>query len=131
MAVPTRLTAREGRRFAFTVGTAFAVLGAISAWRGHYLPPRIMWSVAGVLLLAGVLIPGRLSLLHYWWMELANAISKVTTPVFFGVAYFAILSPMGGLLRAFGRNPLRHREHSGGFWVPSPSGGRSDLESQF
>jgi len=90
-----------------------------------------MWAVAGALLLAGLLIPGRLSRVHYWWMELANAISKVTAPIVVGVAYFAVLSPMGGVMRVFGRNPLRRREHNGGFWLPSPSGGRSDLESQF
>ena len=131
MAVPARLTAREGRRFAFTVGIAFLVLGALSAWRGHELPPRIMWTLGGALLLAGVLIPGRLGRLHHWWMALGNAISKVTAPIVVGLAYFVMLSPIGALMRAFGRNPLRHREDGGGFWMPSPSGGRSDLESQF
>jgi hypothetical protein len=90
-----------------------------------------MWSVAGALLLAGVLIPGRLSRVHYWWMELAHAISRITSPIVIGVTYFAMLTPIGGLLRAFGRNPLRHPEHNGGFWLPPPSGGRSDLGSQF
>jgi len=131
IAVPTRLTAREGRRFAFTVGTAFLVLGALSAWRGHVVPPWILSALGGALLLAGLLIPGRLSLVHHWWMALGKAISKVTSPIVLGAMYFLVLTPFGIVMRAFGRNPLRHRARDGGFWVHVPSDGRSDLESQF
>ena len=131
MAVPARLTAREGRKFAFTVGIAFLVLCAISLWRGHRLPPFILGGLGGVLLLAGVLVPSRLSGVYRWWMALAAAISKVTSPIVVGAAYFLVLSPIGVLIRLLGRNPLRHRERDGGFWVPAPSGGRSNLENQF
>jgi hypothetical protein len=131
VAVPTRLTTREGRKFAFTVGIAFLVLGTISAWRGHHLPPRIMWGLGGGLVLAGIFVPGRLTRLNQWWMALANAISKVTGPIVLGVAYFVVLSPIGAFLRLIGRNPLRHREREGGFWLPAPSDGRSNLDTQF
>lgn len=131
MAVPARLTAREGRRFAFTVGTAFVVLGSISAWRGHTLPPRILWALGGTVLLAGILVPGRLTNVNRWWMSMGNAIGRVTAPIVAGAAYFIVLTPIGMLMRLFGRNPLRHRERDGGYWVPASSGGRSNLESQF
>ena len=131
MAVSARLTAREGRKFAFTVGIAFAVLGALSAWRGHHLPPRILWALGGLLILAGVVVPTRLTRVHTWWMALAHAISRVTAPIAVGGVYFIVLSPIGGLMRLFGRNPLRHQERDGGFWMPAPSGGRSNLENQF
>ena len=131
MGVSARLTAREGRRFAFTVGIAFLVLGAISAWRGHHLPPRILWALGGALLAAGVVIPGRLSGVHRSWMALGHAISKVTAPIVVGAVYFLVVTPIGGLLRLFGRNPLQHREQDGGFWMPASSDGRSDLETQF
>ena len=131
MAVPARLTAREGRRFAFTVGIAFLVLAALSAWRGHHLPPRILGGIGAALLLAGVVVPGRLSRVYRAWMGLASAISKVTAPIVVGAMYFIVLSPIGTLMRLFGRNPLRQRERDGGFWVPAPSGGRSNLENQF
>ena len=131
MGIPTRLTAREGRNFAFTVGIAFIVLGAISAWRGHVILPRIVWAIGGALLLAGLVIPGRLTEVHRMWMELASVLSKVTAPITVGAAYFLVMTPIGGLLRAFGRNPLRHRERKGGFWAPASPGGRSNLETQF
>jgi hypothetical protein len=113
------------------VGIAFVVLAAISAWRGHYLPPRVLGALGAALLLAGVVVPGRLSRVYRAWMGLASAISKVTAPIVVGAMYFVVLSPMGALMRLFGRNPLRHRERDGSFWVPAPSGGRSNLENQF
>ncbi|HVP39742.1 MAG TPA: SxtJ family membrane protein [Candidatus Saccharimonadales bacterium] len=131
MAVPARLTAREGRKFAFTVGIAFLVLAALSAWRGHHLPPRVLGAVGVLLLLAGLVVPGRLGPVQRWWMKLAHAISKVTSPIVVGASYYVVLTPIGWVMRAFGRNPLRHRERDGGFWIPAPSGGRSDLDTQF
>jgi hypothetical protein len=131
MEVSARLTAREGRRFAFTVGIAFLVLGTISAWRGHHLPPRIMWTLGGALVAAGVVMPTRLGGLQRAWLGLAHAISKVTAPIMVSVIYFAVLTPAGYAMRLFGRNPLRHRERNGGFWMPVGMNGRSDLETQF
>ena len=131
MAVPARLTPKEGRRFAFTVGIAFLVLAGLSAWRGHVWPPRVMGVLGGALVIAGIVIPGKLSRLNQWWMALAAAISKVTAPIMVGAAYFLILTPIGWLMRLFGRNPLRHRERNGSLWFPAASGGRSNLETQF
>jgi hypothetical protein len=113
------------------VGAAFLVLGAISAWRGHVLPPRIFFALGGALTAAGVLAPGRLSAVHRGWTAFGHAISKVTSPIVIGAVYFLVLTPIGALIRALGLNPLRHREQNGGFWVPVSSDGRSDLETQF
>ncbi len=129
--IPTRLSATEGRRFAFTVGTAFLVLAAISAWRGHRLPPLVLGGLSGTLLAAGLIVPGRISGIYCAWMGLASAISKVTAPITVGAVYFCVLMPMGVLMRAFGRNPVRHPERNGSFWIPASSDGRSKLENQF
>lgn len=131
MGVPARLTAREGRKFAWTVGAAFVVLGALSAWRGHQLPPKILWGLGGMFLAAGTLVPGQLSGVYRAWMGLATAISKVTSPILVSAVYFLVITPIGFLIRIFGRNPMRHRERDGGFWLPASSNGRSDLENQF
>ena len=131
VAVHTRLSAREGRKFAFTVGIAFLVVGGISAWRGHELPPKIFWALGGILLVAGILVPTRLGLIHRWWMALGNAIGKVMQPIVVSVMYFVVVTPVGLILRMLGRNPLRHPERDGGFWMPAAHDGRSDLEAQF
>lgn len=131
MAVRARLTAAEGRRFAFTVGLAFVAVGGISWWRGHEIVPEVLWAVGGVLLLAGAIVPTRLSRIHGWWMALGHAISKVVQPIVIGAMYFVVITPTAVMLRALGRNPMEHPERDDSYWMPAASGGRSDLETQF
>jgi hypothetical protein len=131
VAIRTRLTPQEGRRFAFTVGIAFLVVGAFSAWRGHDLAPRILWTLGGILLVSGLVIPGRLGPVYRAWMRLGFAIGKVMSPIVVGAMYFVVVTPVGVVLRVLGRNPLRHPERDGGFWMPASSDGRSDLDTQF
>ncbi len=131
--VPARLTPAEGRKFAFPVGAAFAVIGAVAMWRGHETVSYVLWSVSGVLVLAGILIPGKLGPVYRAWMGFALLISKVTTPIFMGITYFLVLAPTGLIMRLLGRNPVVHKPRDGGFWVPRPEGPkrRSDLTRQF
>jgi hypothetical protein len=130
--IPARLSASEGRRFAFTVGAAFLVLAAVAAWRGRTTVPVVLASTGVVLLLCGVAIPSRLGPLYRAWMGLALAISKVTTPIFMGVVYFVVLTPTAFLKRAFGARFAPDRRASS-FWVTRPEGAarRGDLERQF
>ncbi len=129
--IPARLTPAEGRKFAFPVGAAFLALAVLTWWRDTEIVWRVFASLGGILLLAGAVVPGKLGPVYRAWMGLAHAISKVTTPIFMGVVFFVVLTPIGLLMRAVGRQPLRHEEHDGGFWRAAPSGGRADLERQF
>jgi len=129
--IPARLTPAEGRKFAFTVGVAFLLLALVGWWRDKELVEWIFSGLGVVLLLAGVLAPGRLGPIQRGWMAMAHAISKVTTPIFMAVVYFLVVTPIGLLMRIVGHRPLAHREEDGGFWRAAPSGGRADLERQF
>ena len=128
-------SASKGRRFAFTVAAAFAVLGAISYWRGRRIPPAILIGIAVVLALAGLIAPASLGPVERAWMKLAHAISRVTTPIFMGIVYFVLLTPIGFLRRVFGRNPMVHRLEGDGYWITrTPSDAeraRRRMERQF
>lgn len=115
--IPAGLTPREGRKFGLTVGGAFALLGAVLYWRGRATASTGFLAVGAVLILAGIAIPGRLAPVHRAWMGLAHLLSKVTTPIFMGVVYFLVITPMGLVMRLFGRNPLAHRSTSDGYWL--------------
>ena len=129
--IPARLTAKEGRKFALTVGTAFLVLAGITWWRDHLLVSRIFGGVGGVLWVAGLVIPSRLTGVYRAWMGLAHAISKVTTPIFMGLVYFVAIMPIGVIMRMLGRNPIRHRPVNGSFWMPRAEQPRGQLTNQF
>jgi hypothetical protein len=115
--IPARLTAREGRKFGLTVGIAFLVLGGVSRWRGHEVAPVVLWILGGGLTLSGALAPTLLGPVYRAWMGLAHLLSRVTTPLFMGVVYFLVITPMGALMRIFGKNPLVHRLDNGSYWI--------------
>jgi hypothetical protein len=130
--IPARLSRAEGRRFGLTVGGAFLLLGAVARWRGHPVASAVLWSLGGALAAGGLLVPTSLGPVYRGWMKLALMLSKVTTPIFMGLIYFAVFTPMGVVRRLFGRNALvRPQGHS--FWIARAPGSsrRSNLQRQF
>ncbi len=130
--IPARLSPSEGRRFGLTVGIAFLVLAAVlQFWRHKEIAAAVAGTLGVLLVLAALLAPTRLGPVERAWMGLARLISKVTTPIFMGVVFFIVITPIGLLMRLVGRKALVHREERGGFWMAPASGGRSDMERQF
>lgn len=127
----TEFTARDGRRFAFPVGTAFLLLSAVLLWREKALAFQITAGLAGVLWVLGALIPSRLGPIYRGWMSMALAISKVTTPIFMGAVYFLVLTPTGLIMRLVGRRPMAHPLKDGSFWHSNADRPTSDLRRQF
>ena len=127
----TEFTASDGRRFAFPVGIAFLVLAGVLLWRDRETAFQVLTGIGGTLLVAGVLVPGRLGPIYRAWMRMALAISKVTTPVFMAVVYYVVLTPSGLLMRLFGRQPIVHRPENGSFWRSTAGRPPGDLRRQF
>jgi hypothetical protein len=127
----TRLTPGEGRRFALTLAAAFAVLAAVCWWRSQLLPATVLVVVSALLTCAGLVAPTRLGGVQRAWMAFAEGLSKVTTPVFMGIVYYAVLTPTGLLRRLVAGNSLRtaHGKPSG--WVNRRASPHSDLTRQF
>jgi hypothetical protein len=131
--VPARLSPREARRFGLEVGTAFAVLGALVAWRGHAAVAVTLGTLAGLLITAALAWPARLGAVHRAWMRLAALISRITTPLVLGVVYFAVITPTALARRLIGGNPLTHGRGKASYWVSRAESqrARDDMEHQF
>ncbi len=127
----TEFTAKDGRKFAFPVGTAFLLLAAILWWRDHRTPMNVMLGLGGTLWILGAIVPGKLGPIYRGWMSMALAISKVTTPIFMGIVYFLVLTPTGLVMKLLGRRPMRHALDGGGFWKTTRGREPSDLRRQF
>jgi hypothetical protein len=124
-------SASEGRKFGFPVGAAFLLLTLVLAWRGHAVPAYAT-AAAGAALIAGALtVPSRLGPVYRAWMALALAMSKVTTPIFMGLLYFVVLTPVGAIRRTFGSNPLKRTPTGTNYWVSRGDARRGDLRRQF
>lgn len=127
---PARLSPAEGRKFAFTLGAAFGALAGLLWWREHPIAAAVLGGVAAAFGAGGLFVPGRLGPVYRAWMGFAHAISRVTTPIFMGVVYFLVITPIGFVRRIIGGNPLRaHRGESG--WVDRRVQPRGDLTRQF
>jgi hypothetical protein len=131
--IPARLSPHRGREFAFLVGTAFLALGGLGWWRDHRPLTVVCWVVGGLLVLAGIVIPGRLGPVYRAWMGLALVLSRVTAPIFLGIVFFLVIAPMGLVMRLLGRNPMVRKGRGDSFWIDRPQGPqrRSDLTRQF
>ena len=127
----TEFTASDGRRFAFPVGTAFLLLGAVLWWRDRTGFAWTAASIAAALLVAGLALPGRLGGVYRAWMRMALLISKVTTPIFMGIVYFLVFTLAGRIMRLFGKRPIVHRAEGGSFWQPPMRNETKDLRRQF
>lgn len=115
---PARLTRHQGMKFAFTLGLAFAVLSALAAWRQRVLTAYVLFVVATVLLMLGLLVPTWLGSVERAWMGLGHAIGRVTSPVVLGVIYYMALTPVAILRRTFGRSPMARDAKARTYWIP-------------
>jgi hypothetical protein len=129
--IPARLTPGKGRKFGLTVGGAFLALSALLWWRGRIPGALVCAALGGALVLAGLVAPTRLKTVRRVWMEFGRLLSRVTTPVFMGIVYFLILTPIGRVMRLFGKNPVARPPVAGSFWVRRPEGKHGRMNHQF
>jgi len=89
--------------------------------------------LGGGLILGGLAVPDRLGPLYRGWMRLAHLLSKVTTPIFMGIVYFVVLTPVGLVLRVIGRRPLSRSASADGYWIDrsKEAARRGSMERQF
>ena len=104
------------------VVTAALVAGVFGLWLGR---PSALWvggalAVAGVLALVGPAWLRRalyLGLTGPAWV-VGNGVSRVLV----AVVFYGLITPMGLVARAFGRDPLERRAKKASYWSPLDTG---------
>ena len=98
--------------------------------------PRI-WALAvsGLMLLITVAVPGLLTVPNRLWMKFGLLLHRVISPVVLAILFYVVVTPMGLIMRAFGKDPLRlKREVSDpSYWIRrDPPGPQPDsMSDQF
>jgi len=124
-------TPGRGRKFAFTLAPVFIVLaGIVWWWRDEPRVALALAAIGAILVVSGIVVPGRLGPVYRAWMGLSRAISWLTTPIVLGILYYFVITPAGLLRRMLGGNPLRHSGDASSEWA-SRDAPRGDLERQF
>lgn len=115
----------QDRSFGWTVGGAFAVLGALLLWRHRTAAGTFFAVLGGVLLLLAAAAPGLLAGPHRGWRAFAGVLGRVNSAVFLFLTFFLVLTPLALLMRLFGRDELRRRGPApGSTWEPYPERNR-------
>lgn len=66
-------------------------------------------AVAGLFLIISFVRPGLLAPLNLVWFRFGMLLGKIMTPIVMGLLYFVTITPIGLIMRATGKDPLRTR----------------------
>lgn len=98
---------RELRRFGFLMA---AVIGGLF---GALLPllkgvpvPLWPWILAVLFAVPALALPRALGPVHKVWMRIGHALGWVNTRILLTAVFYLIVTPMGLVMRAFGKDPL-------------------------
>src|SRR3990172_2544195 len=113
------------RKFGLTVGGAFALFGLVSYARGHTVAPRVLWTIAALLITPAVVAPAVLGPVQRVWMRGAMALGHVNSRVILTIFFYLVMTPIGVVMRLF-RDPLARslEPDAASHWikrVPGPS----------
>ena len=99
---------REWRKFGLLFMVVFGLVAAYMFWKGH-----AVWWVgavcAGLSGSTGVLVPSLLRIPHKLWMQFAGLLGWVNTRVLLSLFFFIVLTPVGLVMRLFGKDLLARR----------------------
>jgi hypothetical protein len=101
------------------VGGVFAVLGALLFWRHRTAAGAAFASLGGALLFLAAAAPPLLAGPHRAWLAFARVLGRVNSAIFLCLTFFLVLTPLGFVLRLFGRDELRRRGAApASMWTP-------------
>lgn len=97
--------AGSDRSFGLVMGSFFALLGL---WPLRHMETPHWWWLAAALAFVTLAftVPRALHPVNLIWFRVGLLLHKVTTPVMMGALFYTTITPIGLLMRFFGRNPL-------------------------
>jgi hypothetical protein len=114
------------RRFGLRFSLLFAVLAILEARRGAHAALGCAIAAALLFVIAWF-APALLGPLNRSWRRLGLQLAAAAAPIVMGVLFFLVLTPIGLVMRAAGRDPLRLRfePDRSSYWLPrAGQGGR-------
>lgn len=119
-------------------GVVFAVVFAIIALLPLLFGGALRWWSAGVamvFLALAFVAPAALAPLNRAWMRFGLLLHKIVSPIVLGFMFYMVVTPIGLLMRATGKDPLRLRldRNARTYWIDrTPPGPKPEsLSDQF
>ncbi len=112
------IKASSNRAFGWTFTVAFLI---IALWPIASSNAPHWWSliVSGLTALVTMAIPALLDLPNRLWLRFGQLLHHITSPVALAIMFFLVITPIGLLLRAFGKEFLRLRpgDSVASYWI--------------
>mgnify|MGYP001818169771 FL=1 len=91
------------------------------------------WALAGLLWLPALVMPAVLRPVYTIWMKVGHVLGWVNTRIILGILFYAIILPMGLIMRLFGKDPMarKHDRSAASYRVKSISETKDRLEKPF
>lgn len=124
---------REWRKFGLSTALVLALLTGLLGWRGWISGPvaaGVLSALAGLALVA-LARPPWLRRPYRAGMRVSHLLGRVVAPVLLGLIFLLVVTPLGLLLRALGKDLLRLRRDpdAESYWQPVT--GSRDLTKMF
>ena len=122
-----KLTLPSNRSFGWTFTVVFLLGGLYGLWRGG---PGLTALLLFALLTAVVTLTkdSWLTPLNRAWMKFGELLGRVVSPIVLGAIFFVVFTPVGILMRAFGRDAMSRRFEPAvrSYWVERDPPGPAD-----
>ena len=91
------------------------------------------WALAGLLWLPALVMPAVLRPVYTIWMKVGHVLGWVNTRIILGILFYAIILPMGLIMRLFGKDPMarKYDRSATSYRVKSISETKDRLEKPF
>lgn len=95
------------RSFGLSVGSVCLAASALFLWRGYPTVSLVLLVVGGLLVGFALVAPSALRVPSRYWWRFAQVLGWVNTRLLLTLFFALVLTPVGVLMRLFGRNPLQ------------------------
>ena len=111
-------TKKDLRQFGIALSVILGVFGTIHFFKGHGSAYPWFFALAIVFLFLGILIPKSLKQVFTIFTKIAHAIGWFNTRVILIVVYYIILTPIGLVMKMFGKDILdiKSKQNKETYW---------------
>ena len=122
------------RTYGVFFATIFAGLGAWLLWDGESWAWALL-ALSAAMAVVAIVAPRRLHGLNVVWMRFGLLLARIINPIVLGLMFFGVMTPIGWLMRAFGKRPLSlaFEPHLKTYWIERRPAGppRETMTNQF
>jgi len=100
---------KQLRNFGLMVGGIFLIIGLWPVLLRSENPRAWAVVLGGLLMSLGFGLPKLLGPVYRVWMILGHALGWVNTRILLGIVFYGLLTPMGLIMRLFGKDSMRRQ----------------------